>query len=146
MNLDDAIEVDISLWPIVRCAPRGVVPDEAYAGMFLTFEKLWDKGERFLTVTDTRMNESVSARQRQLIGAWVNERGDLIKKFSLGSIIIVDSAMIRGALTAIGWVAQPDLHSSYVSDWSEASSLASQWLETSGHMTEHLRQRLRHVS
>jgi len=145
MPSSNGIEIDVSLWPVVRCTPRGRVADGDYEAMFARFEKLWAKGDRFFTITDTRFSDRGTALQRQLIGEWMKKNAATIKRHSLGSIVIVESALVRGALTAIGWVAQTDLQSSYVKDWAQASRLAIEGLERAGALNDSLRARLLNV-
>lgn len=142
----NGIEFDTSLWPIVRSTPRGLVTDEHYEQMFREYEKLWKKGEKFLSINDTRFSSSGTPRQRQLIGDWMKRSQANIKHYSLGSVVIVDSTIIRGALTAIGWIAQPDIQSIYVKNWEQAVQAVTKLLEAQGLMTDTLRAKLRQVS
>lgn len=138
----NTIDVDTSLWPVVVCTPRGNLSDKEYQQMFAAFDELWRRGQKFVTITDTRFNDTATARQRQLIGEWVKKNGPTIQRHSLGSVLIVESAIVRGALTAISWVSQADFSSSYVKNWEQATSATLALLEKAGQPTTGLRERL----
>lgn len=126
------IEVDTSAWPVVFITPRGAASDAQYLEMFRTIEGLWKREEKFLTITDTRFTSVGDARQRQLIGDWVKKNDELASKYSLGSIIILASALVRGAMTAINWIAQPRNPSIYVGSPDEAYDRARRILVVNG--------------
>ena len=138
-----AIEVDLSLWPVVRIVPRGLLADDDLRFMFSSFDALWKKEQQFFAITDTRFAQNISARQRQMIGEWMKLNKAPMKKSSLGSVVIVESAIIRGALTAIGWLAQTDPPSEYLKNWEEAMASAVRSLEKHGLMTDNLRSKLK---
>lgn len=135
--------VDTTFWPVVRCTPRGDMTDADYQTLFREFQKLWDKGDKFFVITDTRHSSNASAKQRQLIGDWMKANSASIRRTSLGSVVIVESAIVRGALTAINWIAQPDLQNDYVKSWEQALELALKALEKAGLLTDALRARLK---
>ncbi|HSC86129.1 MAG TPA: hypothetical protein VLC09_02615 [Polyangiaceae bacterium] len=110
--------------------------------MFAAFDQLWKRGEKFVTITDTRFNETATARQRQLIGEWVKKNGPQIQRCSYGSVLIVESTLVRGALTAIGWVSQNDFTSSYVKDWDAAVKATLAILQKAGVPTAPIATRL----
>ena len=126
------IEVDISSWPVVVVTPHGEASDAQYMEMFRTIEGLWKRQEKFLTITDTRFSSVGSARQRQLIGDWMKKHEESTNKYSLGSIIIISSALVRGAMTAINWIAQPRIQSIYVGTPEEAYDQARRLLVING--------------
>ncbi len=126
------IDVDISAWPVVLITPRGEASDAQYMEMFRTIEDLWRRKEKFLAITDTRFTSVGSARQRQLIGDWMKKHESLTNQYSLGSIIILSSAIVRGALTAINWIAQPRTPSIYVATPEEAYDRARRLLVVQG--------------
>lgn len=78
----------------------------------------------FVTVSNMTSSRDVSARQRQMVGEWLKKNKTSIQRYSAGGVLIVDSALLRGALTAIGWVYQAPLDMSYVKDWTEATDTA----------------------
>src|SRR5690606_41870075 len=107
------IDVDTSAWPVVVITPHGEASDAQYLEMFRKIEGLWKRKEKFLTITDTRFTSVGSARQRQLIGDWMKKNESLTNQYSLGSIIILSSAIGRGAVTAISWTHPPSVATGY---------------------------------
>jgi hypothetical protein len=131
-----SVEVDSASWPIVLVRPRGELSELQYQQMFRAIEALWARKEKFLTITDTRRSGAGSARQRQLIGDWMKTHEEQSNLYSMGSIIIVSSAVVRGAMTAINWIAQPKVPSHFVSSPREAAEHARKFLLASGLRTD----------
>ncbi len=144
-RMGNRIDVDTSLFPIVRVTPLGTLTDEDYENMFRQVEALWRRGERFMTITDTRKSGTATARQRTLIGEWMKKNAALTERWSMGSIIIVESTIVRGALTAIEWVAQPRVKSDYVGNWEQAVEKARGILARNGMPGDVILSKLRHA-
>ncbi|HSC87394.1 MAG TPA: hypothetical protein VLC09_09005 [Polyangiaceae bacterium] len=124
MRTGSTLELDTSLWPIVVSTPHGAISDGDLQRLFDTFDSFWKRGEMFVTVSNMTSSRDVSARQRQMVGEWLKKNKTSIQRYSAGGVLIVDSALLRGALTAIGWVYQAPLDMSYVKDWTEATDTA----------------------
>lgn len=133
------IQLHTDLWPIVRCILQGELTDADYEELFQSFERLWQRREQFFLIIDIRQSANSTPRRRQLIGDWMKENRALIQRYSLGSAVIVDSAILRGALTAINWIAQPETPSDYVRNWEEAAKKALLALEKHQLLTDALR-------
>jgi len=142
----NGISIDVTSWPIVGFTLRGAITDDEFERLFVEVEKYWRRGDRFLTITDTRAAANASARQRQRIGEWMKENQASIRQTSIGSIVILQSVIVRGALTAINWIAQPELPPEYAKDWAQASELATRMLERHDMLTDKLRLRLQRLA
>lgn len=84
--------------------------------------------EPYIMVTDARRMTSVpSADVRKAIAAWMqkNARGHT----SLGAVTILQSALVRGALTAVYWVFQPPNPQGIAADWTEAHAWSMKHLD-----------------
>lgn len=60
-------------------------------------------GKRTATVIDFTKAKALSPEQRKMIGDWRVEVKDLTERVSLGMAMAVQSALIRGVLTALSW-------------------------------------------
>lgn len=136
------IVIDLALWPIVRCTPYGRPSDEDLDGLFREYERLWRRGERFLTITDLRFSQNVSGKQRQRIGEWIRENSEAARHCTVGAVVIVESMLVRGALTAINWIAQPEYPTQYAKDWQKAAACAERWLDEGGLLNDRIRGQL----
>ncbi len=114
------IDIDTSLWPIVRVTPYGNLTDADYEAMFRSFDALWRRRERMLSLTDTRKSGNATPKQRQMIGEWLKANANTMEQNSLGSVVLVESTLVRGALTAIDWVSGSRIRSEYVGNWNQA--------------------------
>lgn len=137
-----SLEINTSLWPIVITTPRGEVTDADFQRLFATFDVFWKRGEQFVTISDTSVIGTVSAKQRQMVGEWLKQNRASIEKLSIGAVLVVESALMRGAMTAIGWVSQSPLDMTYVKNWEQATDAALGLLEKSYLPTAGLRPRL----
>ncbi len=142
----NGISIDATSWPIVTFILRGAISDDEFERLFVEVEKYWRRGDRFLTITDTRGASNASARQRQRIGEWMKENQASIQQTSIGSIVILQSVIARGALTAINWIAQPELPSEYAKDWVQASEMATRMLDRHDMLTDKLRRALQRLA
>jgi hypothetical protein len=141
--MQNRIDVDTSLWPIVLVTPYGNLTDADYETMFKTFDALWRRRERMLSLTDTRKSGNATPKQRQRIGEWLKANADTMERCSLGSVVIVESTLVRGALTAIDWISGSKIRSEYVGTWKHAVDKAKEILVKHGLPHEHLIEKLR---
>ncbi|HSC87827.1 MAG TPA: hypothetical protein VLC09_11175 [Polyangiaceae bacterium] len=138
----NGIAIDLTLWPIVRTTPQGRLSDDDWEQMFREFERLWRRGERFMTITDTRFSNNPTSKQRQRIGQWIRDNNDSARHCTIGAITIVESVIVRGALTVIDWLAQPNYPMEYVRTWAQAASCSVRWLEEAELLTPRLREQI----
>ena len=62
-------------------------------------------GQRAVLIADTRHTQSPpTALQRRTLGEWLQRRQDDIEQLAVQSLFIIPSPLMRGALTALGWV------------------------------------------
>jgi hypothetical protein len=74
------------------------------------YERYFERGARYtVLIVSPGIFVRLGARERKLIGAWVNDPRvrELSGKLCVGSATVVPSAMARGALTAILWFWTP---------------------------------------
>lgn len=77
----------------------------------------------YVIVTDTRSLTSIpGADVRKMLSEWMekNAKGHT----SLGSVTIIKSSVVRGALTALYWLFEPPSPQGIASDWREAHAWA----------------------
>jgi len=64
------------------------------------------RGKRTIVVIDASMGMRPTATQRKLQADWINDHAALLGASCLGIAFVIPSPLVRGALTAIFWVAQ----------------------------------------
>jgi hypothetical protein len=62
---------------------------------------------KHLMLCDARSGHVMPATQRRLFGDWLSESSEASGRYTVGMAIVVDNALIRGALTAVLWVREP---------------------------------------
>jgi hypothetical protein len=73
--------------------------------MFDRFTVLWRMRTRYALLLDTtRAHRAPNAGERQLLASWMKTADEQVTRWGVGAAIIVESALIRGSLTALSWI------------------------------------------
>lgn len=97
-------DVDESQWPMVVFRFRGEPTDEDFEAYLRAMESLYERGERFAILFDARGTVQLSAKHRRRQAQWLKDNAERIRRFNVGSAFVIDSAFVRGLLTAIFWI------------------------------------------
>jgi hypothetical protein len=82
--------------------------DEHFFWVLQQFEGLFARRERYVFLIDaTKATRIPSAAARHTIGKWQNDHQADSKRWCAGGAILVASALVRGAVTAMSWVHKP---------------------------------------
>ncbi len=104
------ITTDLSRWPIVVMTPPSrAMTDQEFKDYLDWVERhITRRGETYTIINDVRRVPAPSAAQRRFIA----ERMDRLRPFSArycaGSVMVFESTLMRGIMTAISWMAKPD--------------------------------------
>lgn len=107
---DDAgIVTDTRYWPlcIVRF-PERKLEDEDLKRMIEDHRRLLARRQRFAMIGDGRVKNIFTPTQRKLLVDWLNEAEPLVMEHLAAMAMVVDSAPVRGALTAVLWIKKMD--------------------------------------
>lgn len=63
-----------------------------------------DRGQRWVLVVDARFTPAASAHQRRQLWNVLNDNADLVRASTVAHIFIIDSSLMRGAVTALRWM------------------------------------------
>ena len=101
-------ELRIDLFPLVITSIRGPVLDRDLDHIFERFEEVYAKKSSFVVLSDLRQVSAVpEAPTRRRIAEWSKAQEDRTRAYHLGTAMIVRSAVVRGALTAVNWLTRP---------------------------------------
>ena len=82
--------------------------DDHFIWVLQKFEGLFARRDRYLFLIDaTKATKIPSAGARHTIGKWQNDHQADSKRWCAGGVILVASALVRGAVTAMSWVHKP---------------------------------------
>ena len=127
-----AIDVDATLWPLVVVRYDGVTSPEDWERMFARYRELHTRGERFYNLNDARRSGVPSAVERAVIGRHTRSIEVPTRNLLIGACTVLDNALIRGALTAIHWLAPPAYPTAVVASVAEGHVVAAAIIEKDG--------------
>jgi hypothetical protein len=103
------VRVTDETMPIICFQSHGVTTEAELAALRPTYDRIYQRRAPFITVSDARSADH-SASQRKMWGAWLtNEMRLDVGNCAKGSVVILDSALLRGALVALNWIAPPKI-------------------------------------
>lgn len=130
--------VDISLTrsPIVVVTFTPGQLGEDIPVLLTQLELLLRKDAPYSSVFDvSRVVGVPDAKTRQLTATWIKERQARLKRLNKGDAIYVPSSLLRGALTAIDWLAPPPSPRHYPASVAEGVAWCRQQLGASAGAT-----------
>src|SRR5262245_41701983 len=95
------------MWPLVIIRYNGPRTEADWRAMFAAYERIHARRERFLTINDTTNSSLPPAVERSLVGKHAKEHEEATRRYLVATCMVIESAVMRGALTAIHWVYQP---------------------------------------
>jgi len=100
------VTIDLSFMPIFMVVHEGVLTDREFKDYLRDVERTLygpDAKMRVL-VQDARTSGQVPAIQRKMQADWLKQHEARLRDLTLGSAFVIDSALVRGLLTAILWL------------------------------------------
>lgn len=125
--------VDDRFFPlVVNTIPERLDVDHLPA-FFAKTEAVLKRREPYVTISDvTRTRELPTAVVRRALADWSTRNEALMKQFAVGSAIVIESAMIRGGLTALFWLAPPPYPQQVVATIGEGLDVVERYYATTG--------------
>jgi DNA gyrase inhibitor GyrI len=132
-HVENGYEFHEDLLPISLLSTQRTLQSSEVPGVFDHYRGLCRRGIRFVAITDLRAaTEIPDARTRQRFGEEAARFAPESKRWSLGAALVLDSPVIRGALTAVEWIYRPEPPTRYFSDLPSAFDWAIQRLKAEG--------------
>jgi hypothetical protein len=126
------IDVSEGLWPLVVIRYPGETDPSDWEAMFAAIARIHRKKERFYTLHDASRSGVPSAIERAVIGRHTRTLEAESKRLLVGSCIVLESSLIRGALTAIYWIVPSIPKSTLVGTLPEGFAAAAQQMKAEG--------------
>lgn len=96
---------DVSMWPMVVIGMPPVIVDEDIAYMCECYDHIFAAPARHALIVDTtRITRVPQATMRRQLKDFEDSNRPIIRKKNIGSAIIIQSALVRGAYTALRWM------------------------------------------
>lgn len=125
--------VDDRFFPlVVNTIPERLDADHLPA-FFAKTEAILKRREPYVTLSDvTRTRELPTAVVRRALADWSTRHDAAMKQFAMGTAIVIESAMIRGGLTALFWLAPPPYPQQVVATIGEGLDVVRRYYEATG--------------
>lgn len=127
------LRFDVSMWPlaIITMPPVLTVPDIKY--MQDCYEQVFAAPNRHALIVDTTPFVRVpDATLRREMKAFEDSRRPIIREKNIGSAIIIQSALTRGAYTALRWISPQPAPNKAFATVREAADWCVQGIEQDG--------------
>lgn len=96
--------VDSSEWPFVRVTYVDSVDDDAFERYVQEQAALLERREPYVILFDARRSGMPTAKQRQRMARYMKENDSALRRYCRRGAFVIESPLIRGALTAILWL------------------------------------------
>lgn len=98
---------DEAAWPLLYVRfPSKPLSDEGFEYFITRYTAYVERGMRFATILDSRgLTTAITAHQRKRLTEWFEVTGELASEVHFGIATLIGSAVIRGALRAVTWIA-----------------------------------------
>ena len=120
------LKVDDSRWPAVvtHVPPGDHTDEEIHASMDDYLRIVRARKQPFVTITDLTRGTGMSPKQRRIITDFMQKHEDELAVHCRGAAMVFQSAVMRGMLTAIFWIAKPRWETRVFATLDEAGSWA----------------------
>lgn len=100
---------------------------------FAKTQAILERREPYITISDvTRTRELPTAVVRRQLADWSTRYDAMMKQYAMGTAIVIESAMIRGGLTALFWLAPPPYPQQVVATLAEAVDVVEKYYAVTG--------------
>jgi hypothetical protein len=118
------VRVTDETMPIICFQSYGMTSEAELAALRPTYDRIYQRNAPFITVSDARFADH-SASQRKMWGTWLAQEMRLdAGNNARGTVVILDSALLRGALVALNWIAPPKVPQNVAGDFADAVTQA----------------------
>ncbi|MFO0549395.1 MAG: hypothetical protein U0271_13470 [Polyangiaceae bacterium] len=121
LNATAPFQFDTGTPPLVVLTMRSPMVDADYAKMFVEWEAILSRRNTIVAITDARaIKDRGTPKQRAVIAEWTKRIEPLVRSYSRGHAVVVDNALVRGAMTAVSWLHKTPVPEAYFTRFDEA--------------------------
>lgn len=132
--------IDLSLWPIILVnTPPGFTDVELKAYYDDIAKAMLSRPGPYVNIIDARNAPTPTASQRKIMADFRAVHQEHIRKYCKGSAFVFESAVMRGIITAIHWLRQPEMPHKSFGSLMEAMNWAKVQLSAAGTSTPDVR-------
>ncbi len=125
----NSVEFTLAYWPVALATLHGSLGAEEVEQMAKGFDEAFGRKSTHVNIIDARgVRERPDALVRQKMADFVARTRDESKRWSLGTVIVVNNALLRSAITAIHWIAPASIPVVAAATLEEAVEQCSKWL------------------
>lgn len=118
---------------VVNIIPERIRAEHLPA-FFAKSEAILRRGQPYVTITDaSACRELPNAMVRKELAEWSKKFDPLMKRYTVGSAIVITSPLVRGGLTALFWLAPPPYPQQVVATVTEAIDVVRGYYAAAGH-------------
>lgn len=142
----DGHHADQQWFPLVAQATVGHLRVEHADQARAVMRRGFARNEPVMWYMDARKATRVDALYRKQVAVYTDELESLGHKYSVCSVVVLDKAVLRAALTAINWITRPVLTVHVVATPFEAAGILERaWRDDGGAFTPDLLEGIRRV-
>jgi butyrate kinase len=125
-----ALHVECQQLPLVRLSYEGAYSDDELHQFLLRVAAMLQLPGRKAAIIDLTKATPGTAKQRQMQGDWIKAHEEVVAREFVAAVIISDSAVIRGTVTAVFWIRPLPLPTEIVSTLEDAERWLAPYLLT----------------
>ena len=115
------VQVRLERWPLVVIIVGESLLRSELPELERQIDSVYLRNERFATLVDCSAVKTMpDASTRKRLAEWQNETRAKIARLNVVSATVIDSAVVRGAMTAMNWIFQPPNRQVTVATFAEA--------------------------
>jgi hypothetical protein len=127
--MSGSVEIDESAFPIVVATFRGHVTAEVLARYFARLDAWCSSGRSYAAVLDIARTSVPTAAERQHVGKEMAARDAAIARYCAGTAVVLTSALLRGAVTAVLWLHPLKHPHAIVATRADGRALCAGWID-----------------
>ncbi len=94
-------------WPLLIIKASGESSDRDLDRYIATLSEALSRCERHVVVVDASEGQNLKSTHRKRVAAWNQANEPALKKYRAGLVLVTESAVLRGLITAVYWLFPP---------------------------------------
>ncbi len=138
----EGFAMDVGALPLVVTEYRNLTRASHFVELEAAFLELYARRERLCFLADLQSLDRPDAAARKRAAEMEAKLDESSRRYSIGNVMIVRSAIVRGALTAVRWFHAASAPEFYVSSYSEAADTIERLMRAENLLLPRVSQRL----